>query len=127
MPVIVHMLTMYSMSFEGCHTLHFSSVRLLILCWSARKLRTKHGEYLREIGSGVGILFSDLAPLVLLQACTFKPEQLSVHKANRGRALMLSGVYDDSASSCASAPSPALDVQKYEASSSIPSEIQFLV
>lgn len=49
------------------------------------------------------------------QECTFRPEQMSAHKAARGRALAMSGLRDDVSadSSSASALTPDPDNHKY--------------
>jgi hypothetical protein len=53
----------------------------------------------------------------VLQACTFKPEQLSAHKAMHGRALLMSGVggwESPARSSRFSAVAAMDDLDKYE-------------
>ncbi len=57
---------------------------------------------------------------MLLQACTFKPEQLSAQKATKGRALLMSGAaaFDTPThSSRFSAVAAMDDLDKYEVSS----------
>lgn len=55
--------------------------------------------------------------MCVCQECTFRPEQLSAHKAARGRALLMSGLRDDGSaadSSSTSARTPDPDLHKYE-------------
>ena len=58
-------------------------------------------------------------PVMLLQACTFKPEQLSAQKAARGRALLMTGAaasVTPARSSRFSAVAAMDDLDKYEVS-----------